>query len=72
MRYIDVTARFYPDGVIVPICINWEDGNKFKIDRILDVRRAASLKSGGVGLRYTCTICGQIRNLYLDNNKWFI
>lgn len=72
MKFIDVTARFYPDGVIVPLQINWDDGSKYKIDRILVVKKACSLKSGGVGLRYTCKICGKIRNIYLDDNKWFV
>ena len=72
MDYIDVTARFYPDGRVIPLCINWEDGRKFEIDRVLDIRRAASLKKGGIGLRYTCRILGRERYLFLDGTKWFI
>lgn len=35
--------------------------------------RAASLRAGGVGLRYTCIINGKTSHLfYEDNNKWFV
>ncbi len=72
MEYIDVTARFYPDGRVEPLCINWADGTEYEIDRVLDIRRAASLKKGGIGLRYTCRIKGRQRYLFLDGTRWFI
>ena len=72
MTYIDVTARFTPEGKVLPLFINWEDGRRFPIDRVLDVCRAASLKQGGIGLRYTCRIGGQIRYLVLDGTKGFL
>lgn len=72
MEYIDVTARFFPNGTLRPLYITWEDGTRYEIDRVTDVRRAASLKQGGIGIRYTCRICGQLRYLYLDENRWFI
>ena len=72
MTYIDVTARFTPEGKVLPLFINWEDGRRFPIDRVLDVCRAAYLKQGGIGLRYTCRIGGQIRYLFLDGTKWFL
>ena len=71
MTYLDVTARFSPDGRVTPLYIRWEDDRRFPIDRVLDVRRAASLKQGGIGLRYTCRIGGQIRYLFLDGTRWF-
>lgn len=71
--YVDVVAEFTKDGRLLPKNIKWEDGNVFEIQRITDVRRAASLKAGGVGMRYTCVICGQEKHLfYEDNNKWFV
>ena len=42
-KYVEVTAKFDVDGTVFPLEIQWEDGAKFEIDRILDVRRAASL-----------------------------
>ena len=55
-KYVEVTAKFDVDGTVVPLEIQWEDGTKFEIDRILDIRRAASLKAGGAGIGYTCRI----------------
>lgn len=71
--YVDVTAEFSKDGDLVPKSFRWEDGQVYEIERIKDVRRAASLKAGGVGMRYTCVIGGQEKHLfYEDNNMWFI
>lgn len=71
--YVDVLAEFSKDGMLMPKAILWEDGRKFVIDQVRDLRRAASLKAGGVGQRYTCVICGQEKYLYYeDNNLWFV
>lgn len=71
--YVDVMAEFSKDGKIIPRSIRWEDGTEYEIQRIKDCRRAASLRAGGVGLRYTCVISGQDKYLfYEDNNMWFV
>ena len=57
--YVDVTAEFSKDGELVPKSFRWEDGQVYEIERIKDIRRAASLKAGGVGMIYTCVIGGQ-------------
>ena len=36
-----------------------------------DIRPAASLRSGGAGLRYTCSIAGVPTYLFLEETKWF-
>ena len=56
----------------MPRTIEWKDGRIFTIDRVLDVRRAPSLKAGGVGMRYICRICGKTVALFNDENKWFM
>ena len=71
-KYVDVTARFDEEGNVMPLCINWEDGQSFPIDRVLDIRPAASLKAGGAGIRYICRIQGHVRLLFLEEMKWFI
>ena len=48
------------------------DGRKFDIDRILDIRRAASTKYGGVGIRYICRVCGREIRIFDEEGKWFI
>ncbi len=70
--YVDVTARFDKGGSVVPENIIWEDGRRFEIDRVVDVRPAASLKAGGCGMRYTCRICGKETFLFLEGNRWFV
>ncbi len=71
--YVDVTAEFSKEGVLIPLSIRWEDGIVYEITRVKDKRRAASTKAGGVGMRYTCIICGQEKHLfYEDNNLWFV
>ena len=66
---LKVQAEFDIDGSIRPTSIVWEDGRVFAIDRVLDIRRAASLKAGGMGMRYTCRICGKVVNLFNDENR---
>lgn len=70
--FVEVIARFDAEGNITPLMLIWEDGRKFAIDKILDRRRAASLKAGGCGERYTCQINGQPRFLFYEEGKWFV
>ena len=71
--YVEILAKFSKEGQLLPQSITWEDGRRFEIDRIKDIRRAASLKAGGVGMRYTCQISGQEKYLYYEgNNMWFV
>lgn len=69
--YISVKAQFNADGTIMPIALLWND-KKYDIDRVLDVRNAASLKAGGIGVRFTCRILGKDRYLWLEENRWFV
>ncbi|MBE6778224.1 MAG: hypothetical protein E7541_02440 [Ruminococcaceae bacterium] len=70
--YVEVTASFLPDGGVMPLAVRWEDGTLYQVDRVLDVRPAASLKAGGCGIRYTCRIRGQQTYLFLDADRWFV
>jgi len=58
--------------MITPRILHWEDGRQFEIDKVYDVRQAASLKAGGVGLRYTCKIAGKQVYLFCDEGRWFV
>ncbi len=51
--YVKVTVEYDKEGIITPLSIEWEDGRIYEIDRILDKRKAASTKAGGMGIRYT-------------------
>ena len=70
--YVEVTAKFDTEGNITPLSVTWEDGTVYEIDRILDKRRAASLKAGGIGMRYTCRISGRQSYLYYEDPRWFV
>lgn len=69
---IKVIAEHSRDGIIKPLTITWEDGRKYSVDKVLDVRVAASLKMGGQGRRYTCRIHGKEVFLFHDSGQWFI
>lgn len=71
--YVDVIAEFSKDGILTPKSFRWIDGSVYEIQRVRDIRRAASLKAGGVGMRYTCIVNGRECYLYYeDNNMWFM
>lgn len=71
--YVDVNVRFSKEGKLTPTSIIWEDGTEYEIQSVKDVCRAASLKAGGAGTRYTCVISGRESHLfYEENNQWFV
>jgi hypothetical protein len=70
--YLKVAAVFHPDGQLYPTAFWWEDGRRFEIDRVIDVCRAASLKAGGVGVRYTCMVKGRQVFLFYEGERWFM
>jgi hypothetical protein len=70
--FVTVSAEFTPDGQILPRSFVWEDGRRFTVDRVIDIRPAASLKAGGMGTRYTCSIQGRQAFMFLDGNRWFM
>ena len=71
-KFISVIAQFFEDGTVKPLTIIWEDGRKFDIDKILDIRKSASLKAGGIGIRYTCRIRHKQIYLFKDDDIWFM
>ena len=71
-HYVEVISRTTPEGQVWPLAIIWDDGRRFEVDRVLDCRRAASLKCGGTGMRYTISVCGQATYLFLEGQRWFV
>lgn len=79
-KYIEVEVSCKPTGAIIPLAIVWKDGRRFEIDEIIDVRRQASLKAGGAGIRFVCMVKGERVNLYMEDiefnrlpgARWFI
>ena len=81
MVYVEVTASFRADGLLLPHEIVWEDGHHYEIDRVSDIRQSASAKVGGQGDRYTIIVNGKPKYLFFERNtsltgnnigRWFV
>lgn len=46
--YVDVTVEFSKDGILRTISFRWGDDHVYQIERVKKIRRAVSLKVGGV------------------------
>lgn len=71
-KYVPVLVRFDAEGKMRPVEIEFEEGQVFAVDRILDVRQAACQSVGGVGDRYTCRILGKETYLWFEKGRWFV
>jgi len=70
-KYINVLTMIDKQGRMVPKAISWDNGAEYVIDRVLEVRNAASVVGGG-GVLYRCRILGEERNLFFERTRWFI
>ena len=66
--YVSVRADFRDDGIMLPREITWEDGRKYEIERVVDIRQAAAMKAGGQGDRYTVNVLGQQSYLFFERS----
>ena len=71
-QYVPVVVRFDTEGKLRPLVIEFDEERKYPVDRVLDVRRAACQRVGGVGDRYTCQINGQVTYLWMEKGIWFV
>ena len=70
--YVSAAVRFEADGRLRPLWIEWEDGRRYPVDRVIEVRRSASLKAGGAVIRFTCCFGQHVRYLFLEEDRWFV
>ena len=79
--YVAVKVEFNEIGIMLPREITWEDGTRYEIDRVVDIRQAAAMKAGGQGDRYTIMVHGKQSYLFFErstnltgNNigRWFV
>ena len=79
--FVPVEVQFRADGAMLPRTITWEDGTRYEIDRVTDIRQAAAMRAGGQGDRYTVQINGRQSYLFFErspnqtgNNigRWFV
>ena len=71
--YVNVMCRYTAEGDVIPLRIKWPpDGRVFEIEKIIEIRKAASHIVGGQGYRFTCRIHGKEKYLFLEESKWFM
>ena len=71
-RFVPVTVRFDQNGRCRPLEIEFDDKRHYRIDKVVDVKRAACNEVGGVGVRYTCRIQGKETYLWEEKGRWFV
>lgn len=78
--FVKVRLDHNADGSMIPMKFKADNMPTVKIEKVLDVRAAASQRAGGQGLRFTCRVTG-LRNgeplekeiyLFLDSDFWFV
>lgn len=71
---VEVVARTSADGLVTPLEVWWRDGTHYRVDAVLDRRRARSLKTGGTGMRFTVSVRSSSTYLFLDDTTgtWFV
>lgn len=79
MGYEKVYVAMYlyvdADGKVKPAVLEWKDGKRYKIDRVLDERISPPLHTGGVLTKRFCvSIMGREKVIYLEkhSNRWFV
>ncbi len=79
--YVQVEVTFDSCGQMVPTALTWEDGRRFRIDRLVDVRPGYSAKAGGQGDIYTVRIQNTECRLFFERaaesftgpvGRWFV
>ena len=79
--YVGVQCRFDAFGGMRPQEITWEDGTRYEVDRVTDIRPAPALRAGGQGDRYTVWINGKQSYLFFERcaepvgaciGRWFV
>lgn len=79
--YVQVTAVFGEDGRLIPQSLIWEDGTRYIIDKVLDCKPAAAMRSGGQGERFTIRVQGKDSYLFFERStevsgvnlgRWFV
>lgn len=79
--YVTVFVEHSADGTMLPRTVVWEDGLKYDIDRVIDIRPAYAAKAGGQGDRYTIQVNGARTYLYFERStnltgnvigRWFV
>lgn len=71
-RYVKVISLNRYDGTLIPLYIIWDDGTRYKIDKITRIVNQKASEVGGVGKFYEIRIGRHIRHLFYERNRWFV
>ena len=47
-QYVPVVVRFDTEGKLRPLVIEFDEEHKYPVDKVLDIRRAACQRVGGL------------------------
>ena len=65
--YVSMLLHIDDEGFMKPVAIEWTDGTRYDIDKIIDERNAPPEHTGGVLTRkYKVIIKGREKIIYLD------
>lgn len=73
--YVVVYIKINTEGIMKPVAIEWTDGMRYDIDKVIDERNAPPEHTGGVLTRkYKVIVKGREKIIYLDKqtNRWFV
>ncbi|MCI8820029.1 MAG: hypothetical protein HFK02_01340 [Clostridia bacterium] len=73
--YVGVLLHVDSDGNMKPVAIEWENGIRYEISKITDVRQTPPRHVGGMpAMRYTVLVSGYVRELYHETyyRRWFV
>lgn len=72
--YVCVAVEFSTEGKMKPLYIEWENGTKYYIDRVGEVKYAPANVGAEIPVRFACEINGYKRYLYYEDSlkKWFV
>lgn len=79
--YVCVEVGFDENGRMIPHTLVWEDGTKYEIDRVTDIRPVPAMRADGQGDRYTVLIEGKQSYFFFERSwdisgrnlgRWFV
>lgn len=73
--YVEMIAKINPEGKIKPLEVEWQDGRRYKIERVLDERLAPPDNTGGyLTKKYKVLIGGREKALFFEtkSGRWFV
>ena len=74
-HYFTMIIRVDTDGNIKPVAIEWDDGRKFSIDKVISIMNAPPVHVGAIPTqKYDVIVEGRHKILYRErtSGRWFV